>query len=249
METKIITLNEKRKVTLTCYLQETGEGYGHLRERPAILILPGGGYTHCSNREADPAAFAYLKAGFQAFILRYTCQDTGKWPLPLEDYEEACKLIRRHASDWHVDLSKTACIGFSAGGHLAAAGALLTPCKPKALILGYALTGREVEKYAPGYPSLLEQVDKDAPPAFLFATSNDHSVSVSNTLAYAQKLAEQGVMFECHVYPYGHHGYSTGEPAVQKDRDPLHPRVRKWTEDSIDFLHQVFEPEDHPAAF
>jgi acetyl esterase/lipase len=61
---------------------------GILTKRPAVFVIPGGGYTHCSPREADPVAFAFLKAGYQAFILRYTCQQDGTWPLPLEDYQK-----------------------------------------------------------------------------------------------------------------------------------------------------------------
>ena len=83
-----LVLHEDRNVTLTAYIQETGGEFG-FSKRPAVLILPGGGYVMCSDREADPVALAYAKAGYQAFILRYTCTPKGKWPLPLEDYEEA----------------------------------------------------------------------------------------------------------------------------------------------------------------
>ena len=33
--------------------------------RPAILILPGGGYAWCSRREADPVAMQFLQAGYK----------------------------------------------------------------------------------------------------------------------------------------------------------------------------------------
>ena len=42
--------------------------------RPAILILPGGGYAWCSSREADPVAMQFLQAGYNVFILTYTCR-------------------------------------------------------------------------------------------------------------------------------------------------------------------------------
>lgn len=248
MQNETITINAERNVTLTCLLQGTGDGFGHLEKRPAVLIVPGGAYTHCSQREAEPVAFGFLKAGYQAFILRYTCLSKGRWPLPLEDYAEAMKLILAHAEQWHVDQTKIAAAGFSAGGHLACAGALMTKYRPQVLILGYALLTEEIEKYAEGYPSLAELVDDQTPPVYLFATSNDESVSVQNTLLFAEKLAEHHIMFECHVYPYGKHGYSTAEPSVQKDPAPLYPSVKEWVNDSIHFCNAVFEPENkHPA--
>ena len=71
MEKELLILNEARHVTLTAYLQEVNGEFG-FDKRPAILILQGGGYAMCSDREADPVAMAYLKAGYQAFILRYS---------------------------------------------------------------------------------------------------------------------------------------------------------------------------------
>ncbi|MFV0362638.1 MAG: hypothetical protein ACK5LL_06055 [Suipraeoptans sp.] len=72
MNVEKIILNEERNVSLTAYLQAVGGEFRNIEKRPAILILPGGGYRMCSDREADPVAMAYLKAGYQVFILRYS---------------------------------------------------------------------------------------------------------------------------------------------------------------------------------
>ena len=96
MKTETIVLNEERNVTLAAYIQET-EGEFGFSKRPAIMVLPGGGYAMCSDREADAVAVAYLKAGYQAFILRYTVRNKGSWPLPLQDYEDAMALIKTKA--------------------------------------------------------------------------------------------------------------------------------------------------------
>ena len=69
-KTETIVLNEERNVTLTCYLQDVRR-FPNVKKRPAMLVLPGGGYTWCSDREADPVAFAYLKSGYHVFVLRY----------------------------------------------------------------------------------------------------------------------------------------------------------------------------------
>ena len=72
MRTDTIILNEERNVSLTVYLQEVGGEFRGVGERPAVLVIPGGGYAMCSDREADPVTFPYLKAGYHAFILRYS---------------------------------------------------------------------------------------------------------------------------------------------------------------------------------
>ena len=59
MKAEKIILNEERNVTLTAYLQETDGEFG-FSKRPAMLVIPGGGYAMCSDREADPVATAYL---------------------------------------------------------------------------------------------------------------------------------------------------------------------------------------------
>lgn len=80
----------------------------------------------CSDREADPIAFPYLKAGYQAFILRYSVGKDSVWPNPMNDYEEAMELIREKSEEWHVLTDKIAVIGFSAGGILAGCAATMS---------------------------------------------------------------------------------------------------------------------------
>ena len=124
MKQEIIHLNQERNVYLTAYTLPVGGKFDHIVKRPAVLILPGGAYQYCSDREADPVAFAYLKAGYQAFILNYSVAKHQTWPNPLQDVEQALELIRNR-EDWNVYTDKVAVIGFSAGGQLAAAAATL----------------------------------------------------------------------------------------------------------------------------
>ena len=140
MTVERMILNEKRHVILTAYLQPVGGEFFHIRRRPGILILPGGGYRKCSEREADPVAYVYLKAGFQVFILEYSVGEESVWPAPLQDYEQSMELIRTNADRWHLYSNRIAVVGFSAGGHLAGCAASLAVNKPNAAILGYAVT-------------------------------------------------------------------------------------------------------------
>ena len=66
-----------------------GGRFDYIPKRPAILVIPGGGYQYCSVREADPVAFAYLRAGYQAFVLNYSVGKHAVWPNPLQDVEQA----------------------------------------------------------------------------------------------------------------------------------------------------------------
>ncbi len=160
MRIETLILSKERNVTLTAYLQETGGEFG-FEKRPAILVIPGGGYAVCADVEADPVALAYLKAGYQAFILRYTVSSKGGWPQPLEDYEEAMELIERHADEWGLDSSRIAAVGFSAGGHLCACAATLARHKPAAILIYPAILKDICDLCQPGMPQPNEHVTED----------------------------------------------------------------------------------------
>jgi acetyl esterase/lipase len=91
-------------------------------KRKAILVVPGGGYSFCSDREGEPIALTYVTAGFNAFVLTYSVSSKGdvRWPIPLIDASSAMKFIRDHAEEFHIDPDYVFVVGFSAGGHLAA---------------------------------------------------------------------------------------------------------------------------------
>ena len=45
-----ITLNSERNVTLTAYIQGAGGEFQGMTKRPAIIVLPGGGYSYPGRR-------------------------------------------------------------------------------------------------------------------------------------------------------------------------------------------------------
>ena len=129
------------------YLRDRTVEMPAFNTRPAILILPGGGYAWCSKREADPVAMQFLQAGYNVFTLYYTCRSDETVPAlrwqPLIDAAGAILHIRRNAEQFGTDPAKIAICGFSAGGHLALSGAVLdipgetAQQRPNAVILGY----------------------------------------------------------------------------------------------------------------
>lgn len=101
-------------------------------KRPALLILPGGGYNICAPVEGDAVADKFYDMGYAAFVLEYSTRfgsfsNIGGeinihtlFPEPLREVAAAVKYIRDHAPELGSDGDALALMGFSAGGHLAA---------------------------------------------------------------------------------------------------------------------------------
>ena len=129
--------------TLTVYLRDCCERMPNVFDRPLVLVVPGGGYTHVSAREGDPVALQFAAAGYHTAVLDYAICEKAKDYMPLRQPAEAIGLVRQHAAQWHILPEKIAVCGFSAGGHLALSGAVLdipgeaAQPRPNAVILGY----------------------------------------------------------------------------------------------------------------
>lgn len=160
---------ERPDVTLTAYLLDDSPDFQTGKRRPAVLILPGGGYLGTSDREAEPVALLFAAQGYHAFVLRYavfyqsypndlshtpaTNPFPSIFPQPLLDVAAALRLIRNQAANWRLDPARIAVCGFSAGGHLAASigtqwnsqflleklGGPAADFRPDALILCYPM--------------------------------------------------------------------------------------------------------------
>lgn len=228
---------------LTAYLHDKSPELSTASVRPAILIFPGGGYYSCSDREAEPIALAYLAEGYNAFVCRYS---VGAQPLfadAFEDAQAAMALLHAKCEEWDIDKNKIAAVGFSAGGHLASAIGTMGNIRPAALILGYPvilenmgqLLGKEI-------PSTNERVDDKTPPTFIFATRDDDTVPIANTLAFTGALEKEGIGFELHVFRSGAHGLSLAKPHVANGLRSMHnPTVKQTCSSSVCLLSQPSE--------
>lgn len=203
--------------------------------RPFVLVIPGGGYSWKSAREAEPIAMRFLAAGYNTAVLWYSTAP-ATFPSALEEAAQAVAFIRSH-EEWNV--GKVFACGFSAGGHLTASLGILwndpllaiaTGLAPKlyrpdGVILSYPvitsgekrhdgsfrnlLGDRYGEQAAMEQVSLEKQVTKDAVPAFIWHTYTDASVPVENSLLMAAAYAEKKRPLELHVFPVGYHGLAT----------------------------------------
>lgn len=141
---------------LVGYLRDETTEMPAFNTRPAMLILPGGGYAYCSAREADPVAMQFLQAGYNVFTLYYTCRISEEQPAlhwqPLIDAAGAVLHIRRNAQALRIDPAKIAVCGFSAGGHLAASTAILWDAEPVQKALGIHAEEARPNAVVLGYP-------------------------------------------------------------------------------------------------
>ena len=234
--TQIIDGIDGSRAELVGYVIDNSPEMDPDRRRPAILIIPGGGYAIGSDRESEPVALQFLAAGYQAFVLKYSCVPS-RYPVALLEMAEAMSMIRGHADEGPVDAGRVAAIGFSAGGHLAAnlttvssdaelrdAGYDPAAVRPDALLLCYPVitSGRFAHRGSfdnllgdgKDDASLLEllsiekHVDATMPPVFIWHTITDQAVPVENSLLMIQACRDAGVSVEAHLFPQGGHGLS-----------------------------------------
>jgi len=97
--------------------------------RPAVLLIPGGGYDRLTDgkEQAPVAGYFSQKLGLTTFVLYYRLVQTDgtyRYPVPMWDGQRALKLIRYRAKDYGIDSNRVGVFGFSAGGHLASTLAL-----------------------------------------------------------------------------------------------------------------------------
>ena len=214
---------------------------------PAVIVLPGGAYTHLAEHEANPIAAFYQSCGYHAFVLRYRLLP-NLYPAALCDVQRLIKHLRANAKEYKVDPDKIFVIGFSAGGHLAGMSAVAEDIchlgddldkqnhKPNGVLLGYPVVNighKCVQNIADHNEALFEtlsvekQVRPDTPPMFIWHTSEDKTVDVRQSLSLGEALRANGIPFEMHIYPHGNHGLGL---ATHKSD------IKTWTQHSAQWL-------------
>ena len=219
-------------------------------KRRAVLIIPGGGYNHISEREAEPVAIHFFNKGYECAVLYYSVGENIEKSNPLMEASQALMELRELE---RVDNCSVAAIGFSAGGHLASMLAAHGKeyCKEaelNALILAYPVIsmGSVTHKGShdlicpdlskEDYFSAEKSVDATFPPTFIWATRNDETVNVKNSLMMYESLINNGIYSELHIYPDGVHGLSLS--TIETGR--VNPYVSRWIDEVYLFLDTVF---------
>ena len=249
---------------LEIYIPSRHTEYGANRKRPAVLVIPGGGYEYTSEREAEPVALKFLTQGYCAFVVYYSCKP-NKYPLALQEAGMAMAYIRENAEKYGIKEDNVASIGFSAGGHLCGCLATIYDnevldflgdkkafVKPNACVLMYpvitsgekahkgsfnALCGDDEELRS--YLSLENRVNENSVPAYIFSTVNDKCVPVRNSLLMACAYEKAGVPFSVHVLEKGSHGLSVND-ITSDTPENLDLRAPSSPDNYNDWVGQVF---------
>ena len=224
----------------------------------SVIIFPGGGYSHLSmNKEGKKVAKWLNSLGITAFLLKYrmpsdlTMRD--KTIGPLQDAQEAVRMVRRNAKKWNLDSNKIGVIGFSAGGHLAATLSTNfseityesldnTSPRPDFTILIYPVISMKNEIANKGSkekllglnPSeeLIKKFSSDlnvnstTPNTFIAHATDDQSVPVENSINYYLALKNNKIQCELHLYEKGGHGFGLGVLDTSKN----------WTQDCENWM-------------
>ena len=251
---------------LTTYCPDNYSEYSTGVKRKALIVIPGGGYAFCSDREAEVVALRFTGYDIASFVLKYSIVPNIKYPNPLEEALAAIAYVRKNATKYHIDENSISVVGFSAGGHLAASascyyddkeilnklGLKEEDTKVNGCILGYPVitvdghyeTIKNVSEN--GRPDLLDKfsiekhVTSKFPKTFFYHTSDDNVVDVKNSLILASELHKCNVPFEMHVYPFGPHGSSVSDKSVyyRENKEFLEALEPNtdWVKLAIDFI-------------
>jgi acetyl esterase/lipase len=244
--------------TLTLFVPAPGTATG-----AAMVICPGGGYGHLATHEGAGYGQWFAEHGITAFVLKYRLGSNGyRHPAMLQDAARAVRLVRARAGEWQLDPRRIGIIGSSAGGHLASTllthfdtgnpnasdPVERVSSRPDLGILCYAVISMGRFTHQGSRNNLLGtnpppelvldlsnelRVTEDTPPCFLWHTAEDKTVTVENSLEFADALQQAGVPFDLHVYQKGRHGMGLGTREYPpKAPAGLHP----WTSDCLFWL-------------
>ena len=224
----------------------------------SVIICPGGGYARLAiDHEGVEVAKEFNKYRVTAFVLKYRLPSDSimvdKSIGPLEDAQQAIRIVRSKATAWGLNPNKIGIMGFSAGGHLAATAAThfdsfadksvkdTTSVRPDFVMLIYGvisfndsithkgskdnLIGKTPSKELVEKFSNELQVTKDSPPAFLVQAGDDHTVPVQNSIRYYEACLKNHVPAEMHLYPNGGHGFGLHNKTTD---DQWFERLLNW---------------------
>jgi acetyl esterase len=195
--------------------------------RTAIVFFFGGGWTKGDKNQFLHQAEYFTSRGAVCFLPDYRTQQKNK-TTPFEcvkDAKSVIRFIRSHANDFKIDPVRIVASGGSAGGHLAAATALIDSlnektdnrsisCIPNALVLfnpvidngpggyGFDRIGKYYKDFSP-----LHNIKKGAPPAIIFLGTKDQFIPVSTAEYFKTVMEKVGSRCDLKLYEGQVHGF------------------------------------------
>jgi len=215
----------------------------------AVIIFPGGGYEANSiSHEGEDVAKKFNEIGVTAFVVKYRIPDDKTMPDkeigPLQDAQQAIKMIREKAATYKIDAHRIGVLGFSAGGHLASTSGThfkeskipnekKTDLRPDFMILIYPVISFQNDIGHRGSrdqllgknptPQKIElysnelQITAETPPTFLAHASDDDVVVPANSVRFYESLLKHKVQAELHIYQNGGHGFGLNNTTTKDE--------------------------------
>ena len=200
---------------------EVGQKY------PALVFFFGGGWKGGSLKHFEPHAKYFSKRGLVCFLVDYRVE-SRQHSTPFEslkDAKSAIRYIRAHAKEFQIDPNKIIASGGSAGGHLAAATALIqayneasddlmVSARPNALVLfnpvidngpggyGHKRVGAAYKDFSP-----LHNIEQGAPPTVFFLGTKDQLIPVATAKYYKTVMENVGSRCDLHLFDGETHGF------------------------------------------
>lgn len=227
------------------YLPEKRQNTG-----AAVLLCPGGGYTHEAMSHEGYEIAEWLKAkGIAGIVLKYRLPN-GHDSVPSSDARQALRIIRQHAAEWGIDPAKVGIAGSSAGGHLAttvgtrfdsgdkntADPVARLSCRPDFMLLLYPVVSfREDVGHMGSRQNLIGTgndwakakqysnelfVTKETPPAFFVLADDDKTVIPQNSIDFYLAMKKYGIPAEMHIFREGGHGFGIRKKNIPADNWP-----------------------------
>ena len=198
--------------------------------RPAVIICPGGGYYGLAiDKEGHDTARWLNSLGITGLVLEYR---TAPFHVgaPKQDVQEAIRVARVRATEWHIDPNRLGVLGYSAGGHLAStAGTHFgdnESLRPDFMILIYPVVSLEASITHQGSrnniigrnpsPELVHEYSNErhvtdrTPPTFIVHAKDDKSVPWEHSRRLIAALQAFGTAATLDVYKTGGHGFGLG---------------------------------------
>ena len=235
----LVRLGNVANPTMTLYPAK-GENTG-----AAVVVFPGGGYSILAiDLEGSEVCDWLNSVGVNCILVKYRVPNTGPFPksrAALEDAQRAVGLVRQHAVEWKIDPKRVGVLGFSAGGHLAAAlsthfdkrlyasvdAADQLSCRPDFAVIVYPGYLADPEKNFEPNPDI--NPTADTPPSFIVQAEDD-PVHVQNAVVYFSALKKAEVPAELHIYAEGGHGYGLRRTSLP---------VTTWPQAVETWLHTI----------
>lgn len=194
---------------------------------PLVVFFFGGGWNTGSINQFRPHADYLRKRGMATALVDYRVYNrNGTSPFAsLRDAKSSIRYLRKHADSLGIDPKRIAAAGGSAGGHLAAATALIEAynepkddlsisCQPDALILFNPVidngpAGYGYERIQEQYPyfSPLHNVKEGAPPTSILIGTKDHLIPVETIEYFKMQMQKVGSRCDLNLYEDQKHGF------------------------------------------